>query len=110
MAKLQNPVLLRNKKGQSVVEYILLLVVITSIGYSFYNNRAFKNFIKGDVGLFANLRKRMEYSYRYGREMDANVDHDQAMSFQYQSNRHDTYFNAKTGQSHFFSGLEPYGE
>jgi hypothetical protein len=110
MAKLQTPVLLKNKKGQSVVEYILLLAVLSSIGYSFYNNRAFKEFIRGDVGLFANLRKRMEYSYRYGREMDGNVDHAQAMGFQYQSNKHDTYFNAKTGNSHFFSGLEPYGE
>lgn len=110
MAKLQNPVLLKNKKGQSVVEYILLLAVISSIGYAFYNNRAFKEFIRGDVGLFANLRKRMEYTYRYGREMDAEVDYDQAMNFQYQSNKHDTYFNSKTGQSHFFSGLEVYGQ
>ena len=110
MAKLQNPVLLKNKKGQSVVEYILLLAVISSIGYAFYNNRSFKDFIRGDVGLFANLRKRMEYSYRYGREMDASVDHDQAMNFKYNTNRHDTYFNAKTGSSHFFSGLEVYGE
>lgn len=47
MAKLQTSVLLKNKKGQSVVEYILLLAVISSIGYSFYNNRAFKDFIKG---------------------------------------------------------------
>lgn len=52
MAKLQTPVLLKNKKGQSVVEYILLLAVLSSIGYSFYNNRAFKEFIRGDAGLF----------------------------------------------------------
>ena len=110
MAKLQTPVLLKNIKGQSVVEYILLLAVISSIGYSFYNNRAFKEFIRGDVGLFANLRKRMEYSYRYGREMNADVDHADAMQFQYQTNKHDTYFNTTTGNSRFFTGLEPYGE
>lgn len=110
MAKLQNPVFLKNKKGQSVVEYILLLAVISTIGYSFYNNRSFKDFIRGDAGLFANLRKRMEYSYRYGREMDAQVDHDQAMNFKYNTNRHDTYFNSTTGNSHFFSGLEAYGQ
>ena len=110
MAKLQTPVLLKNKKGQSVVEYILLLAVISSIGYSFYNNRAFKEFIRGDVGLFANLRKRMEYSYRYGREMNEDVDHAEAMSFQYQTNKHDTYYNSTTGISRFFGGLDPYGE
>ena len=110
MAKLQTPVLLKNKKGQSVVEYILLLAVISSIGYSFYNNRAFKEFIRGDIGLFANLRKRMEYSYRCGREVGPDVDHAEAMGFQYQSNKHDTYFNKKTGTSRFFSGLEPYGQ
>ena len=110
MAKLQTPVLLKNKKGQSVVEYILLLAVISSIGYSFYNNRAFKNFLRGDVGLFANLRKRMEYSYRYGREMNGDVNHADAMGFQYQTNKHDTYFNSNSGSSRFFTGVDPYGE
>ena len=114
MAKLQNTVFLRNSlrnsKGQSVVEYILLLAVISSIGFALYSNKRFKDFIKGDKGMFVALRHRMEYSYRYGRELDAEVNYSDAMNFKYQSNRHDTYFNVKENKSRFFSGAEPYGQ
>ena len=108
MAKLQNSDLLRNSKGQSVVEYILLLAVISSLTFALYNSRNFKEFIKGDVGFFDAIRKRMEYSYRYGRELDADVDYDQAMSFDYGSNKHDTYYNAKENSSRFFAGQDVY--
>ena len=110
MAKLQNIIFLKDSKGQSAVEYILLLAVLSSIGYAFYQNKNFKDFIKGEKGLFASLEKRMEYSYRYGRELDENVDLEEAMAFKYQTNKHDTYYDAKVNQSRFFSGLEPYGK
>ena len=80
MAKLQNIIFLKDSKGQSAVEYILLLAVLSSIGYAFYQNKNFKDFIKGEKGLFASLEKRMEYSYRYGRELDENVDLEDAMA------------------------------
>ena len=110
MAKLQNLVFLKNSKGQSVVEYILLLVVLSSLGYTFYNNKRFKDFIRGDVGLFATIRKKMEYSYRYGRDLNADVDYDQAMDFRYLTNKHDTYYDPNGNQSRFFTGLAPYGQ
>lgn len=110
MAKLQNIVFLKNSKGQSVVEYILLLAVLSSIVFGVLNNKKFKELVNGNQGLFDSLRKRMEYSYRYGRQLDSEVNHDEAMEFSYQTNKHDTYFNKKENQSRFFSGLEPYGE
>lgn len=110
MAKLQNIVFLKNSKGQSVVEYILLLAVISSISFAFYRNKNFKDFMKGDKGLFVALRHSMEYSYRYGRELKADVDYDTSMNFKYQNNKHDTYYNSTENQSRFFSGLDPYGQ
>ena len=110
MAKFKNTVFLKNKKGQSVVEYILLLAVISSIGFSVYNNRKFKEFLGGNSGFFAELRKGMEYSYRYGRPLNAEVNYDEAMEFNYGSNRHHTYYNEKSGRSHFFAGIVEYGK
>ena len=109
MAKLQNFDFLKNEKGQSIVEYILLLAVLSSIGYSFYNNAAFKEFIKGEAGLFKHIRQGMEYSYRYGREFKQSTDYDKAMNFDYRTNQHDTYFNEEENRSRFFGGTEPYG-
>jgi len=110
MAKLQNIIFLRNAKGQSAVEYILLLAVLSSIGYSFYNTRRFKDFVGGRTGFFVALKKGMEYSYRYGRDLNVDVDYDAAMSFDYNTNKHDTYYNLKESQSRFFTGVEPYGQ
>lgn len=108
MAKLQNTFFL-NKKGQSAVEYILLLAVLSSIGFSVYNSRRFKDFVGGEKGLFVGMRRSMEYSYRYGRELNPEVDYDQSMGFNYQTNKHDTYYNSKENISRFFSGADPYG-
>ncbi len=108
MAKLQNLVLLKNKKGQSVVEYILLLAVLSSLSFALYNSTRFKSFIKGDVGFFDSIRKRMEYSYRYGRELNADVEYDSAMEFSYGDNKHDTYYNKQENSSRFFAGQDAY--
>lgn len=109
MAKLQNLVFLRNSKGQSVVEYILLLAVLSSLAFGLFNNKKFKGLLNGNQGLFVSLRNRMEYSYRYGRELNSDVDVETAMAFRYQTNQHDLYFSPKENQSHFFSGGDPYG-
>ena len=110
MAKLQNIIFLRNSKGQSAVEYILLLAVLSSIGYSLYNNRRFKDFIGGEKGLFVAMRKGMEYSYRYGRPLDESVSFDEAMEFQYTTNKHDLYFNSNDNRTRFFTGTNEYGK
>ena len=99
---------LRKNSGQGVVEYILLLAVITSISYAFYNNKKFKNLIKGNDGMFATMKKGMSYSYRYGRDYKSDISFEEKMDFDYQTNKHDTYFNPDDGHSRFFSGNLPY--
>ncbi len=108
MAKLQVSHILKSNRGQSVVEYILLLAVLSSLAFSVFNNRRFKDFLGGEKGFFLSLRKGIEYSYRYGRAMSADEDVEDALSFEYQTNKHDTYFNPKENKSHFFGGTSAY--
>ena len=109
MAKFKDIIFLRNSKGQSAVEYILLIAVLSSVGFSFYNNRRFKEFIGGEKGLFVALRKGMEYSYRYGRSMDESVEYEKAMDFRYESRDHDLYYSKADTRTHFFTGTNAYG-
>ncbi len=108
MAKSFSTQLLTNKRGQTVVEYILLLAVISSLSYAFYNNKRFKNFLAGKDGMFFMMKKGISYSYRYGIEYNPEVPFESKMEYEYGSNGHDTYFNAKDNKSHFFSGADVY--
>lgn len=108
MAKSFSFRLLRNNLGQSAVEYILLLAVLSSLGYTFYNNKRFKDFLKGKDGMFASMKKGMSYSYRYGLELKKDTPFDERAEFEYQSNKHDTYMNSSENQSRFFTGKSTY--
>jgi hypothetical protein len=108
MAKSFSLRLLKNDLGQSAVEYILLLAVLSSLGYTFYNNKKLKDFLKGTDGLFAIMKKGMSYSYRYGIEFDKNTPYEEKLNFEYQNNQHDTYLNPGDGKSRFFSGKRAY--
>lgn len=95
---------LLGQKGQSVVEYILLLAVITSLAYTVYSNPKFKQFF-GERGFFEAMRVRIGFAYRYGYEGT-----EPAEEFQYTNNKHKTYLNEETSMSRFFSPVEPYGK
>ncbi len=110
MAKLKIYFILKNQSGQSAVEYILLLAVLSALSFSVLNNAAFKDFMAGNSGLFLSIRKGMEYSYRYGVPVSPETNLDEARDFDLQSNKHDLYFNTKENASRFFSGTEPYGK
>ncbi len=109
MAKFQISFFLKNKQGQSVVEYILLLAVISALGFSVLNHQAFKDFTSGNSGLFLKLRQGIEYSYRYGLPVGEDTNLDEARNFSLQTNQHDLYFDKKGNQSRFFTGIDPYG-
>lgn len=101
--------ILKSNKGQSAVEYILLLAVISAIGTTFLRNKKFQDFIQGKNGLFANMKLGMAYSYRYGRTAEAGSD--AALGFDYTTNQHDTYLSnssGNAGSSHFFSNTAHY--
>jgi Flp pilus assembly pilin Flp len=110
MAKLSFFKILKSNKGQSAVEYILLLALIASITFAVTKNRNFQAFIKGDSGLFSTMRKGMSYTYRYGREYIEGSEAEAAMSFEYDSPNHELYLNKKENQSRFIMGITTYGE
>lgn len=92
-----------DQSGQSVVEYILLLVVITSLAYSLYSHPKFKQFF-GRNGFFESMKIGISHTYRYGIE-----GFDDANSYEYTDNKHKTYYNAESNSSRFFSPVTEYG-
>ncbi len=95
---------LLDDSGQSVVEYILLLAVITSLAFTVYSNPKFKQFF-GERGFFEAMRGRIGFAYRYGYE-----GNDPAEEFQYTNNKHKTYLNEESNSSRFFSPIDEYGK
>lgn len=89
-----------NQKGQSTIEYILLLVVVVSVATALLNSSTFKRFVGKDSELMQKMAKQMAYAYRHGRlgELDSSN----------YSQEHDTYFNKDEGRSRFFTPQDPY--
>ncbi len=110
MAKFQCSKVLNSEEGQGVVEYILLLAVVSTITFMVFKDKNFKAFIKGDSGMFATMKRGMMYSYRYGRDLQSTENYDSAMSYEYTSNQHEQYLNKQRNESHYFMGAEPYGQ
>ena len=55
----------RNQKGQTLVEYILLLVVAASLMMTFYRSKAFRRLFgeKGEIGI--KMKTQTEFAYRH---------------------------------------------
>jgi Flp pilus assembly pilin Flp len=91
---------LNNQKGQSAVEYILLIAVIAALINTVFTSDAFKR-IFGDEGTFAKVYKQeLEYSYRHalrGKKEFVIPDYKEP---------HDSYFDGSA--TRFFSAKEPY--
>ncbi|ATH06543.1 hypothetical protein BIY24_00870 [Halobacteriovorax marinus] len=95
--------ILLEERGQSAVEYIMLLAVISLITFSIVNSNKFKDFMGEDSGFFAGLRSQLEYSYRHGylnSEADRSDDN--------YSGPHETYYDIDDGRTRFFTGGEQY--
>lgn len=89
-----------NQKGQSTVEYILLLVVVVSIATALMNSATFKKFVGKDSALMQKMVKQMSYSYRHGR-----LGQDDTSNY---NGEHETYFDKSTGSSRFFTPRSSY--
>ena len=110
MAVFQIHKIIKNKKGQSTVEYILLLGLLSSLVFVVFKNSKFKTLFQSDAGLFSTMRKGMSYTYRFGREYRDSAEYDNAFSFEYTNGQHPLYFNKEANTSRFFSGTTVYGE
>ncbi len=95
-------VFLLRKKGQGVVEYLLLLLVISSLLFSILRSRAFQDFIGEDSVLFQSLLSGYQYSYRHG--TIGRIEDDTSTY----TDNHDSYVNTQEGGTRFFTPRNPY--
>lgn len=83
------------RKGQSAVEYILLLAVVVALTMGVFKSKAFQDFFGDDSAFFAELARGIESNYRYGLTLDDTSD-----------NPHPGFY--VSGGSRFFSGRNAY--
>ena len=58
--------MLKNSKGQSTIEYILLLSVVMILTIKIMTGPIFKNLFGQESIVFASILKKMEFSYKHG--------------------------------------------
>jgi Tfp pilus assembly protein PilE len=89
-----------NQRGQTMIEYILLLVVVVSLAGAFLSSDTYKKFVGKDSLLMQKLVRQMSYSYRHGRQGEVDLSN--------YSSDHETYYNRDEGKSRFFTPVEVY--
>jgi len=87
----------KKEKGQTAVEYILLLAVIVVLVQSIYNNQLFKKVFSAESPFFQVFKNQSKINYT----------HALMPSSSSQGQPHPSYVNEK-GQSRFFLPLTPY--
>jgi hypothetical protein len=98
-------VVINNQRGQTVVEYILLLAVAMSLVVTFYKSAAFQRFF-GEQGELGQLYKQeAEWGFRHahlnGRYTETNAPKASA-------EEHSSYYNSNVSETRFFGPSDPY--
>jgi hypothetical protein len=96
---------LKNKDGQSVLEYILLMAVVVSIGMAVFKSKVFTDFMGPNSVYFETLKRNFEFTYRYGSPPTGLEDPAEGNAY---SNRHESYYNGITNETRFFTPIETY--
>ena len=92
---------LSNQRGQAVVEYLLLLVVVVMLANTFFRSDAFRDNLGENSSLFEALAKEIEFSYRYGSAYNNSSTYN---DFPAASSGHESYFR-DASNSRFFGPL-----
>lgn len=95
---------LKSEKGQTVVEYILLMVVAFSLALTFYNSRFFKSVFGKDGKLGTKVKSQTEFAFRHGyqsTEQDIPADNKEITI-------HPTYSDTEAGSTRFFGPRKNY--
>jgi hypothetical protein len=96
---------LKNEKGQSMLEYVLLLAVVATIGMTLFKSKVFTNFMGPNSVFFETLRNNYEYTYRYGSPRTGLEDPTEGNAY---SSRHESYYNGALSETRFFTPVDTY--
>lgn len=88
-------------RGQSTVEYILLLAVVISLIYLITRSERFRALLGEGGTLATNMKGTTEWNYRF-----ASPGTDEFSTINYPNARHPTYWNGTT--THFIGPKDPY--
>lgn len=96
---------LKSERGQTMVEYILLLVVAVSLVLTFYNSKAFQRLFGEQGEVAQNIKSESEFSYRH-----AFVRGKPAADIPIQRDisEHPSYKDLSSGKTRFFGPKDPY--
>lgn len=95
----------KNQSGQTMVEYILLLVVAISLVITFYNSEAYRRLFgeQGEIG--KKIKQESEFSYRHafieGRPATDNLPSRDISN-------HPSYKDTEDGGTRFFGPIQAY--
>lgn len=98
---------IKNQKGQTVVEYILLLSVAVSLVATFYNSNTFKKYFGNDGKLGKIYKVETEWGYRHA-SMTGKGTVPEGNGPRPTISDHASYFNSGNGQTHFFGPSDTY--
>jgi hypothetical protein len=94
-----------NKRGQSTVEYILLLAVVISLIYVVINSVRFKELMGQGGTLGTNMRLEAEWNYRFAKPRNGLTTTWSGVTAD-----HPSYWNSTRSATHFIGPLKPYPE
>jgi hypothetical protein len=96
----------KDQKGQTVVEYILLLAVALSLIVTFYRSNFFQRMFgdQGRVGKLYKSQSEFEYRHAFPWKSSMTTTFDKYPG----ASQHPSYFPDRDGESHFFGPSDPY--
>ncbi len=97
---------LERQRGQTVVEYILLLAVSVSLVITFYKSATFKSLF-GDQGAIGQTYK-MESEWGYRHAFIAGPKSGATSGPYTSAHDHPSYYNPSEGTTRFFGPNDPY--
>ncbi|MBA2406356.1 MAG: hypothetical protein H0V66_16380 [Bdellovibrionales bacterium] len=99
---------IKNQRGQTVVEYILLLSVAMSLVVTFYRSATFQRFFGSQGELGRAYKVDSEWGYRYASMSDIDRTTAEPNTPKPSAEEHASYYNKAKSQSHFFGPSDAY--
>lgn len=95
----------KNERGQTMVEYMLLLAVAVSLFVTFYHSQTFRRLFGSTGAIGKKIKNENEFAYRHAFTKNRPPN---PYPVTRDGSKHPSYFNGETGQTRFFGPKDPY--